>query len=435
MCKVFPLILCGFLSGVTVFAQTSRFLSLDELFSLGLENSLQIKASYIRMQMATDQEKIARDGRLPKINVGLTEGYIGTPTVFQKGLSKPVHPHTPDWMHHYDVDFLQPLYKGGKIRYGIEKAALQKKIAKLDVEQEKEDVKLILIEAYLNLFKLYKQQEVFTQNIRECERRLHDIRQMRKEGMITQNDVIRSELQLTNYQLSLRETQDDIALVSQQLDMALGLDEEIRLLPDTAVLEKVHPVGMYTDYIQQAYDQYPELQMARLQVESSRMGTRLTKADYLPSLFLKAGNTLSRPITNVSPVQDVFKNTWNISLVVSYNLSSLYTNKHHVDAIRRTIRLEQTRQEQLMQDIRLHVKSAYVKHKEALDRIEALRIYLKQANENYRIVQNKYLNQLAILTDLLDASNVRLDAELQLTAAKADELYTYFQLVHSTGNL
>jgi outer membrane protein len=50
-------------------------------------------------------------------------------------------------------------------------------------------------------------------------------------------------------------------------------------------------------------------------------------------------------------------------------------------------------------------------------------------------MQNRYLNQLAILTDLLDANSVRLDAELQLTSARTQVIYTYYQLQRVCGRL
>ena len=57
------------------------------------------------------------------------------------------------------------------------------------------------------------------------------------------------------------------------------------------------------------------------------------------------------------------------------------------------------------------------------------------AEENYRIVQNRYLGQLAILTDLLDANNVLLSAELELTVARVTALYTYYELLNACGRL
>ena len=57
------------------------------------------------------------------------------------------------------------------------------------------------------------------------------------------------------------------------------------------------------------------------------------------------------------------------------------------------------------------------------------------SEENYRIMQNRYLNQLAILTDLLDANSVRLNVELQLVTARTRVIYTYYQLQKACGRL
>ena len=88
-----------------------------------------------------------------------------------------------------------------------------------------------------------------------------------------------------------------------------------------------------------------------------------------------------------------------------------------------------------MQAIRVNVRRACTKHQEALERVQALMLAVRQADENYRIVHNRYLNQLSILTDLLDASRVRLEAQMQLTAARAEVIYTYSHLLQTCGSL
>ena len=81
------------------------------------------------------------------------------------------------------------------------------------------------------------------------------------------------------------------------------------------------------------------------------------------------------------------------------------------------------------------MRAAYLRHKEALLQVEALKLSVRQAAENYRIMQNRYMNQLAILTDLLDADNLRLNAELQLTTARTQVIYTYYELQRAIGAL
>lgn len=414
-------------------AQQTYPLSVDELFRRGEENSLRIRESQIQQNIAAEREKTALNNRLPDINIGVTGGYVGETTLFQQGLSHPTHPETPNWSQNYNVQLTQPLYNGGRIRNNIRQASLEKQIAALNLTTDKAELKLLLLRQYLNLIGYYKQKEVFTRNVEESEVRLKDIRRMRKEGVVTRNDEIRSELQLTNDRLNREEAANSILLTSQQINLVLGFEETLLLQPDTLVLATVSRLSTYEDYIRQASAHYPELRIARTNIELAQNSVLLTQADNLPSLSLKAGNTLARPLS--SSMTDVFANNWNILLNLSYPLSSLYHNKHRIREARQQVSLYRTREEQVMQEVRTRVNTAYIRHREALRRVEALTLSVQQAEENYRIVRNRYLNQLSILTDLLDASNVRLEADLQLTTARTETLYTYYELQRSCGNL
>lgn len=416
-------------------AQEVKTLSVEELFRLGIENSLQIKASQINQNIAGQNEKSAHMERYPEMNIGAAGSYSGNPTVFTRGLSRPEHPAFPDWSQSYKAEIFQPLYQGGRIRHTVNGAILRRQMAELSLGRDKSELRLFLMEQYLNLFELHQEKKVFRQNIAEATQRLHDIRQKRKEGMLTQNDVLRSELLLTNYELAFRESENNIIIASQQLNIILGLDENRIFYPDTTLLETQPPFLSYEEYIHQAADNYPELQIARYNTAIARENVSLARADYYPALSLNLSDALGRPLTGTSPVQDLFMNSWNISLTLSYRLASLYKTRYHVNASHQTVLLQQNQEEELTQRLRMNIKAAFIKHKEALDRVDALTLSVRQANENYRIVQNKYLNQLAILTDLLDASSVRLEAELQLTAAKTNVIYTHYQLLRATGKL
>ena len=76
---------------------------------------------------------------------------------------------------------------------------------------------------------------------------------MKAEGIITNNDVLRSEMQLTNDRLSKNETENNIRIVSQQLNLLIGLDEHLLLIPDTTLLSQECPTTEYEDYVNRAF--------------------------------------------------------------------------------------------------------------------------------------------------------------------------------------
>jgi outer membrane protein TolC len=96
---------------------------------------------------------------------------------------------------------------------------------------------------------------------------------------------------------------------------------------------------------------------------------------------------------------------------------------------------QQEAEKLLRQNTEFAVKAAFIKHREANQLLASAEKSRELASENFRIVEKKYLNQMAVLTDLLDATNAKLDAELQKTNVEISILYTYYQLQKATGTL
>ena len=417
----------------TCSAAGAMFLSVDSLFSLGMESNLQLRAAMIEERMAQIRSTASRNALLPDVSIDLQAGYIGQPIVFERGLSGATRPESPHWRQNYAISIDQPIYHGGRIRTAIKQADIEHTIANLQTTDNEADIKLALLQQYMNLFSYYKQREVLERNIEESEVRLKDIKKMKEEGIITNNDVLRSELQLTTDRLSLTEAENNIELCSMQLDILLGIDESLLIIPDTTLLAQTHMLPDYESCVADAYENNPKMQIARQQSALARTQTQAARNEYLPQISLYADNTLARPITRT--MADQFSNSWNVGVRISYSLSSLYKNRKNVSERRSNELYYQNEEERMKQSLRVTIRQAYIDHAEALQRVQALNLSVEQARENYRIVQNRYLGQLAILTDLLDANSVLLSAELELTVAKVTALYTYYELLNACGRL
>ena len=374
---------CSFFFSISLYAQRDTLcLSLQQLFERGTKQHLQLAADRLKEEMAHERAMTARASRLPELNVGLKGGFLGQPIVWQNGMSNPTYPESPDWQQNYAIDFSQPIYQGGKIRYAIRQADLEQEIARLQTVTDQAEIKLVLLEQYLNLFSLYKQHFVLNRKIDESERRLKDIRQLKAEGIITNNDVLRSEMQLTNDRLLKNETENNICIVSQQLDILIGLDEHLLLIPDTTLLSQECPIIDYDDYVGRAVLSDPALLLAENNI-------RLIRAEQLPHLSLTASNTLARPVSRT--LADMYNNSWNIGLSFSYPISSFYRNRHRIREARQNVLLMQNAEEQKQQHIRMNVQTALLKHREAIDRVDALRLSVRQAEENYRTARTQVI--------------------------------------------
>lgn len=414
---------------------TTQHMTLEELFELGLKNSKNIQIGKTKLIVAENETNLAKNKRLPSVIVNGTYGYVGQPVVLNKNLGFISHPESTRWKQNYQLTVTQPLFQGGKIINNIDKARLTQQIAELSIKKDKSELKIWLTGKYLDLVSLFKQRKAYIQNIQEANRRHHDILQMKKNGMITANDVLRSQLAIVNSELALKHVDNNIRIISQEIDIITGLDELYLIEPDSTILNRKFQINSETTYLTQAKSNYPDLQIAQMNIDYSKIDLKQVKSDLWPTLSLQAGNTLVRPIPNSSPMQDLFLNSWAVTLNLSYNISTWFDKKHNIQLAKQQIHIQQLAEDQQEQSIRIAISSAYINHEEALERISAMDVSLLQAQENYRIVKNKYFNKLAILTDLLDANSILLDTELQMCNAQAEAVYTYYQLQKVSGNL
>ena len=60
---------------------------------------------------------------------------------------------------------------------------------------------------------------------------------------------------------------------------------------------------------------------------------------------------------------------------------------------------------------------------------------MKLADENYSITDNRYKNGMALLTDMLDASNMKLSADIGLVNARINVIYNFYKMKYITHTL
>jgi len=81
------------------------------------------------------------------------------------------------------------------------------------------------------------------------------------------------------------------------------------------------------------------------------------------------------------------------------------------------------------------VQSAYINLQQSYVELETQKKNVELAAQNYDVINNRYLNQLALITDMVDASNIKLRAELQEVDARINIVYAYYKLCYVTGSI
>lgn len=410
-------------------------LGIEEMFDLAERNSRSIRTFDIAEKEAAQAVKVVKNAKLPSIDVSLSVSYLGDGWLADRNFSDGENAPMPHFGNNFAIEASQVVYAGGAISSSIEMARLQHQLAQLDKEINRQDIRFLLVGNYLELYKLNNQAEVYRQNIEQTRRLLSDIRARQQEGLVLKNDITRYELQLKSLELSLTQLENGKVILNNQLVTVLGLPQETLIEIDTVILEKSLPAFSEIQWMEMATGLSPVLKQARLEIEQARHNEKISKAGKLPSLALFAGDHLDGPITiEVPPINQNF-NYWYVGVGLKFNLASTYKSGKKIKAARLSMERAVESECLLQENVQTGVKAAYIRFSEAFTIYDTQLKSLELAVQNYEVIQNRYLNELALITDMLDASNSKLNAELQLANAKINILFNYYKLKRTAGNL
>lgn len=416
-------------------AQTTRTMSIEEMFRLADENSRSIRTFGIAEEEAAQAVKVAKNALLPSIDLSLSASYQGDAWLSDRNFSNGENAPMPHFGNNFAIEASQVLYTGGAVTNRISMAKLQQQLARLDKEKNKQEIRFLLVGNYLEMYKLRNQAEVYRKNIEQTNKLLSDIHAKQSQGLALKNDITRYELQLKSLELALTQIENGVAILNNQLVTVLGLPQETVIDADTSLLEQIPFLSEESHWQQTATAVSPVLQQTKLNIKQSQYNEKVTKAERLPSIALFAGDKLDGPITIEVPPINKNLNYWYVGIGLKFDIASTFKSGKKVKLAKLSTQRAKESDLLAQEQVQTAVKAAFIRFREAFTIYDTQRKSRELATLNYEIVNNRYLNDLALITDMLDASNSKLSAELQLVNAQINILFNYYQLKKATGNL
>lgn len=419
---------------VLFFSQEIKKMTANEIADLAVQNHYQLKVSAQNINIARQQTDITRLQKLPSATASTTQFYLGNVSAIDKDFSNSTTIPMPHYGSTYGVQATQLIFKGGLVNKSIELAGLREQLSELDLEKNQQDVKFLVISNYLDVYKIINQQSVFDNNKKLAQQRLKNINDFYKQGMVTRNEVIRGELAIKNLDQGILTLANNRKILNYNLNIALGLPEDTEIIPVENLENKESGIGM-DYYLDLAHTTNPQLKSAQTNIGVADKNIEIIKTDRMPTLSGFGGYSLQRPITNRNPVLDMYASGWQGGISLSYNIDNLYKTKEKI----RLGELQKTQANDALiltgQNIDMNVNASYVKYQEAIQQADILNDAKRLAEENYKITEAKYLNQLAVQAEMIDAQNQKLQSELDFANAEINVLYQYYNLLKSTGTL
>lgn len=406
----------------------SRVMGLQELFVLAEENSRRIQVYNIAHEVAEAAVGSARAARLPEIGVSLSVSYLGDGWLSDRDFGHGTNIDMPHFGNNFAVQASQVLYAGGAIGSGIELAELEKQMAALDVQKNRQEVRLLLVGHYLDLYKLSNQERVLERNMELTQTVIRNMEARLRQGAALKNDITRYELQWESQNLQLARVRDACKILNHQIVTTLQLPTETVIIPDTMLLVEEVSMLAEQDWQRLAASGNAGLRQAGLAYEISRQELRQVRAASLPQVAIVAEEHFDGPITIEVPVLDNNFNYWFVGLGIKYDLSSIYKNNRNIRRAKLNARKADEQRALASEQIENAVQAQYVDFLTSFTELRTQEKSVELARQNYDVTSRRYDQELALLTDMLDAGNMRLRAELNLVNARIAVLHNYYKL-------
>lgn len=434
----------------------SVIFDLATIFRLADEESRQIRVSEAALRAANDGVRQARNALTPHLQVNISGSYMGNVVLMGRDFSTSgqtevqyagqapqyidngVQP-TPHWGNIFSFEASQVIYAGGALIAGVKMAEIGERIAELDVAKSRQEVRFMLAGYYLDLVKLQNQQEVIDRHLELTQRVLDQMRAREAAGVVLRNDLTRYELQLKQLELTKVRLTDAQSIIHHQLVTALHRPSTQTIVPDTlsvnAALSQLEQAASEQLWQSRAAGSHLGIQQAQAAEELSAQQVKLTRAGSIPTIAAVAKDELFGPFVNdLIPVNSNV-NVWFVGLGLQYDLGSLWHNYRAIRKAKSEHAAAQERTEMAREGVTNGVHAAYVHFLTAFTEVETQQKQVQLANENYELVEKRYHNELALLTDLLDASSMKLQSEMALVNARIGLLYQFYQLQYTTHTL
>ncbi len=433
--KFLTTILAALLFAGAGLAQQKRQLTLAQSIQIGLENSKTLHSSKMKITSAEAQLGQMNASMLPSLSLGASYTRLSQINPFQVQTPFGNFVISPSILDNYSATLTlqQPIFTGFKLSSSSNIAKYNSLAAKQDYNKDEQDVVYSIKSAYWNLYLAGKYKEAVDENVQEVKAHLEDIQNFFKQGLATRNEVLKVEVQLSQSQLNQIDAQNAVNLAVVNLDNAIG----IPLTTDVEVQKDVNieseNIASLSQLIDLAVKNRPELKSMQYHIDASKSGITLAESDYYPQVFLSGQYVYAQPNQRILPTQNQFKGTWDVSVGLSLKLWNWGATKDQTTQAE--AQFEQTKDtfKTLKDAVTLDVTQSYFNLVKAKEKVFVTKQGVSQAEENYRVTDEKFKQGLALNSELLDAEAALMQAKTNYAQAVVDYELAQAQLEKATG--
>jgi len=289
----------------------------------------------------------------------------------------------------------------------------QYKIAKLGLDAAKINEKLkrleIIFEAKKMFFSLLKAQKflkISQDTVTQITAQKEVAKNFYEVGMTPLNDLLQAKVELANARQELISAQNNLEITKSNFNILLRrpINKSVKLEDVLSYTTFEHDI----DYcFKMAKKNRLELKIADLEIEIAEKEVKLAQKDYYPSINLEGRYFKRGTEWDVDGGDYIYDpEGWSITAVASWDFWEWGRSIYEVKEKQSRLSQAQYQKTEILDNIRIEVKQAYLNTLESEKNITTVKKAIEQAKENFRINKERYKEQIATSTDVLDAQTL-----------------------------
>jgi outer membrane protein len=300
----------------------------------------------------------------------------------------------------------QPIFAGFSILRQYDIAKLGLNAAEIKEKLMRQDIILQAKTVYFSLLKAQKMRKIAEETVVQIDAQRNVAENFYQVGMSPLNDLLQAQVELANAKQELIVAKNTMENAESDFNTLLR-----RPINTPVAIEDILDYSSFEKDLEyclaQADKNRLEIKIADLEVEIAEKELQLAKKDYFPTINLEGNYFREGTDWDVDGGEGIFDSRgWNILAVARWNFFEWGRTYYGTNEKRSRLSQAQFQKDQIFDNIQQEVKKAYLKTQEAERAIITVEKAIEQAKENFRINQERYKQQVATSTDVLDAQTL-----------------------------
>lgn len=376
-------------------------LSLEGCLKYAEEHNYTLQNAKLDQSVSEINYKQAKLQMSPTVSASASQGFSNSHSSTNGGV---------DWAGNYGLSAGITLFNGLNTFNTIKQRKLNITQSELALEQQKNQVNIQIVQAFLNIL-MNEELSVYQKEVINKSREQKEQGYQRyKVGQILESDYLLLEAQYVsdsaNYENTLLALNNNYITLKILLAMNPSVNIEL-IKPDTAAMMRNLTVPTLQEVIDKSFDYLPELKYSKNRIESANYDVKIAKSSYYPSLNLNAGVS-----TGYSAKNGDFGTQLGENVGLSLNIPIYNQNRARANVKLAKIGVQQAENDLLAQqnNILQDLEKYYISVNEAENNYRVSTIREKAYAANFNAYNMKFMYGTITAADLLTQQNNYLSA-------------------------